>query len=476
MHLASPRAIAFAPVEAATLPWTLAGAPRLTIVVKVTFRLRHGGTAVLVAPEPIEHEDDHVDDDLERSLRAASDLAPFLPMGGVVLTGHALAPGGRPVGSLAVRLALVADATLVDKTILVLGDRAAEGLEPAPFTSMPLVYERARGGPLVADNPIGLGPASDRRPNLVHPSEPERPACFGPIPQSWPRRRELAAGHRASVPGEPLALSSELDFRALHPAPNDQWTPYLRGDEWLVLEHLTAERARLETRLPSVRALARFRASADTPLMPVPLVADTLLVDADRERASLLFRGHVALEPSSRLGDCVFHTTLERPGLEPEWAEPTRALSAPRLEPFADARAPHEADDPLLSTQLDEPTPSAKAPALPFRAPLEVPRAPTFGAPPPSSPRAAAPPSSPHAPASLRDVHLEPEHDEEASEHDETGQMLRPALPILPFGAPPRSTLDAPLPPPPPWLEGDPPSPTLELEPRAHDPERPRRG
>lgn len=508
MHVALRRSIVLAPVETALLPWTLAGAPRLTIVVKATFHLRHGGTAVLVAPDPLEHEDDHVDDDLERSLRAASDLAPYLPMGGVVLTGHAVAPGGRPVSTLAARLALLADTALVDKTIHVSGDLRPGATEPAPFTSMPLVYERAYGGPGVADNPIGVGGAgsasASRRPNLTHPDDPTRPACFGPIPRTWPRRRALFEGLADAAPGGALELSRDLDFRAFHPAPADQWTPLLRGDEWLVLEHLSPQHARLETRLPSVRALARFAGpSTAGAFVPVPLVADTLLVDADRGRASLLFRGHVELDPESARGECVFHTTLEHPGLAPEWAEPRVPSSAPDPASRARPSAPHvahaqptpssprhvaptlaEDDDPLLSTQLDEPAP--KAPALPFRAPLEVPRAPTFGAPPPSSPHS-GPRSSPgpHAEHGALDREHDQAHDREhahahahdhESDHDETGQMLRPVLPALPFEPPrpreprpvepaPASQPNAPLPPPPPWLASEPAASTLELTP-----------
>ncbi|WP_437926971.1 DUF2169 domain-containing protein [Sorangium sp. So ce291] len=188
--------VALNPVSCGAVLWRAGGLLRVTVVVKATFSLSADGDAALLAAEPIEREDRHHDEDPSRSLRAASDTAPYLPGAGVVLTGQAHAPRGAPVAALSARLALFRDRPLLDKTIHVFGDVAPGSDTPGPFQTMPLVYERAQGGPSFPWNPVGLSDASDgaradalrpamysgrTRPNVVNPASPHRPAAFGPI-------------------------------------------------------------------------------------------------------------------------------------------------------------------------------------------------------------------------------------------------------------------------------------------------------
>ncbi|XXY55211.1 DUF2169 domain-containing protein [Sorangium sp. So ce269] len=179
-------------------------------------------------------------------MRAASETAPYLPGAGVVLTGRAHAPRGAPVAALSARLALFRDRPLLDKTIHVFGDVAPGSDTPGPFQTMPLVYERAQGGPSFPWNPVGLSDASAdalrpamysgrTRPNLVNPASPHRPAGFGPIAPHWPLRRRLfgsfepRATRLSAQPGSPgadpavaegaksaqvLEIPDDFDFRA----------------------------------------------------------------------------------------------------------------------------------------------------------------------------------------------------------------------------------------------------------------------
>src|SRR4051794_3274115 len=91
----------------------------LTVVCKATFTLAPSEWPLAPAQEPICEEDTHRDSDAARSLREASDLAPFKQAADVVLVGHAYAPGGKPVKSLVARLLLGE----IDKPIQVFCDR-----------------------------------------------------------------------------------------------------------------------------------------------------------------------------------------------------------------------------------------------------------------------------------------------------------------------------------------------------------------
>ncbi|WP_437832517.1 DUF2169 domain-containing protein [Sorangium sp. So ce1153] len=352
--------VALNPVSCGAVLWRAGGLLRVTVVVKATFALSADGDAALLAPEPIEREDRHHDEDPSRSLRAASETAPYLPGAGVVLTGHAHAPRGAPVAALSARLALFRDVPLLDKTIHVFGDVAPGSDTPGPFQTMPLVYERARGGSSFPWNPVGLSDASDgaradaprpavysgrTRPNLVNPVSPHRPAAFGPIAPHWPLRRRLFGGvepratRLSAQPGSPgadpaaaasaesaqvLEIPDDFDFRALDPAPFDQQIPFLQGDEWIVMDNLNAGRARVQTRLPSARArVRRHRVSAAGASGPqeISLSADMLLIDTDRQIASLVWRGNFAIESQDVIRDIRLFAGVETSTVTIPWPD-----------------------------------------------------------------------------------------------------------------------------------------------------------
>ncbi|WP_438033939.1 DUF2169 family type VI secretion system accessory protein [Sorangium sp. So ce204] len=326
--------VALNPVSCGSVLWRIGGVLRVTILVKATFAFGAGDGADLVAPEPVEREDRFHDDDPSRSLRSASDTAPYLPGAGVVLTGHAHASDATgPVIGLSARLALFRGGPLLDKTIHVFGDPTPGSIAPTPFQRMPLVYERAAGGPSHPWNPVGVSEAGEgaldpamgprrARPNLVNPASSHRPACFGPIAPHWPLRKRLFNGfepgatRRSAQLGSPgadpaaagraevLDLPADFDFRAFNPAPFDQQIPFLQGDESIILENLSAGRAFIWPRLPSARArVRRYRIDAERAggSQEIPLVADTLVIDGDRQIASLVWRGNFATESEEAL-------------------------------------------------------------------------------------------------------------------------------------------------------------------------------
>src|SRR5262249_10917528 len=136
----------------------------ITVIVKGTFDLMHGGKARARPESDLTTGDVHHDDDPERSLVYPSDFAIQKPKADVTLKGHAHALNGP---------ATVLHATFrfgdkktngFERSIAIIGDRtwqksvvATAPSDPKPFTSMPLVYERAFGGPAFPGNPAGRG-------------------------------------------------------------------------------------------------------------------------------------------------------------------------------------------------------------------------------------------------------------------------------------------------------------------------------
>jgi uncharacterized protein YjbI with pentapeptide repeats len=278
--------------------WRTAGASWVTVIVKATFDLVHGQLATLTTPREIVREDRY----RERtgSLEDASEMAPYLPSAGVLLAGHACAPGGRAAPTAAARLAIVRERPLLDKTVHVFGDRAPGATHAQPFVKMPLVYERAYGGAGTPENPAGVGSAgTGAQPNVLDTRSPQRPAGFGPISRYWPARKRLLGGgdERGLLASDP-AIPERFDWRYFHAAPPDQQIELLRGDEWIVLDGLHPTLPRVQSRLPSAVGRARWHVATPSgigPAQAIELAADTLVIDADRLICSVVWRGRFPL-------------------------------------------------------------------------------------------------------------------------------------------------------------------------------------
>lgn len=296
------------------------GAWALTAIIKATYRLEPLRSPLSDAQELPADEDNHWDHDPARSLYAPSDRVPFKRRPEVLLVGHAFAPGGRPVRSLVARLQVGE----MDKSIEVWCDRvfAQDGqlLEGRPFTTMPLRWERAAGGPGTW-NPVGMrfdaSPdlyGAVAVPNLQPPGhhvasrgETFAPIGVGPVAPTWPSRAgrltpESAAGWAARWFA--LPLPEGLDASFFSSAPPDQQVDELRPDERIVLENLHPAHPRLVTNLAGVtpRAVAeRVEGTREE----VRLVADTLWIDTDRGVATLVWRGSIGLRQPQEAGRVV---------------------------------------------------------------------------------------------------------------------------------------------------------------------------
>jgi hypothetical protein len=311
--------VSFSPLRVASIVWQpRPGAWMLTAVCKATYQLLPMESRLVEDQDELTPADGHWNDDETRSLRAPSDLAPFKARADIVLVGHAHAPQQQPVASLTARL-IVGE---IDKSIEVFCDRAwtQEGQlrEGARFTRMLLCYERAAGGP-DSWNPVGL--RADARPdrygmvaipNLqppgIHVSSPgDRfdPVGFGPIAPTWPGRTWRLPRHATDFSHrswQDAPLPEGMDGSYFNVAPADQQVDVLRSNERIILENLHPEHPRLSTSLPGgvsyPRAIVERGGSADV----LPLRCDTLVIDADRGRCTLTWRGQVPLEHPNQPG------------------------------------------------------------------------------------------------------------------------------------------------------------------------------
>ncbi|WP_437934757.1 DUF2169 domain-containing protein [Sorangium sp. So ce341] len=408
--------------------------PVLTVACRATFVLRPGEAVLAEQQEPLADAERPYPDGASRGVYAPADLIPMKPHADVVLVGHAFAPERQPVRSLVVRLAVGE----VDKRIEVFCDRHLDphgALREGPrFASMPLVYERAAGGPQTS-NPIGVRPdARDLHgrlalPNLQPPgleiasaSDSIPPIGFGPIASGWPSRRAplgpTAAG-RLPESWQDQILPGDLDPEYFQAAPRDQQVQALQPDERIVLENLHFQHARLVTRLPGIRPRAFVEGSSAA--QGVAMRADTLWIDASRGLCTMTWRGQIRLEHAAQPIHVL--VAMEEPGLPLTWervaqlrGEAADATQLAALEPEGDRRT--------VAVPL-EMTPARRSP-LPFAA-AQGGRAPLDSAPdgmglPFRSPGAPPPPRMPVPPA---------------PSDDGTETIAMPAAPEVSFSAAP---------------------------------------
>ena len=323
----------------------------LTVVVKATFDLVADGPARMRREADPPTGDVHHDDDIEQSLGYASDFAFFKPRADVTVVGHAHAPGGSSA-ACRVTLRFGAGSSRIERSIHVLGDRVwqrALGVslsptEPAPFASMPLVYERAFGGPSHPANPLGAG--AERLPNLEDPDRPivgpgdtPPPVCFAPVPPTFPSR----AGKLGTYDGRWLAtrwpyFPEDFDWAHFQSAPTPQQLDWLQGDEPFEIAGMRSDHPIVRGRLPGrrVQCFAQHTAETGGALREVLLRLDTAAFDMDRMKVNLVWRGiyEVSDEEAPEIATLLFATSdLRDPATTLEQAKEKLRVAWTPMEP-----------------------------------------------------------------------------------------------------------------------------------------------
>ncbi|MFK7985620.1 MAG: DUF2169 domain-containing protein [Sandaracinaceae bacterium] len=304
------------PMNFGFLTWPFRpGKTSMVLVMKASFEIVNRGFARLAETQPHCHGPVYFDDDPEQSLRLEGDFALVKPAGEMLLAGSCHPPDApTPVSTVAVSVGPVR------LGLGVIGDRHWKGgvlgaspTEPLPFESMPLRWERAFGGPGIADNPQGCGLEKVERdgkqvvplPNLeqlqrpiASPKDRPRPAAAFPIAPTWPSRLARAGTYdRVWTETRFPYFPDDFDPRFFHAAPELQrlrgrfWT----GTEEIAIRHLLPGRPFVTTRLPGLRARGFVEREIDgrTRFSEVPLVLDTIVVDGDSERIVCTWRGSV---------------------------------------------------------------------------------------------------------------------------------------------------------------------------------------
>lgn len=308
------------PFRVRSLLWQpRAGAWAATIVCKATFELAPGASPLIPTPKSAPEAELQAAGDPRWLLELATDHAPLKRSPEVLVVGHVYAPTGTAETSLVARLSVGE----VDKRIQVFGDRylTREGalVGPGRFMKMPLLWERAAGGPGTS-NPVGVrtgagAPAAGGgrvalpnfepvgRPLTTH-DEAVPPVGFGPTAPSWPGRMARLHRHAATwdvAHWRERPLPEEVDFAYFNAAPADQALKELTGGERIELENLHPRFARLVTSLQGVTPGARASVEGGA-LRDVHLRCDTLVIDTDRGTATLVWRGNVPLSQPEQVG------------------------------------------------------------------------------------------------------------------------------------------------------------------------------
>ena len=248
------------------------------------------------------------------SLKHDTDMVPVKTTTDVIVAGHAHAPDSRPT--------TYSDAGLrvgnLVKTLRITGDRQwgpAGASSPQPFTTMPLLYERAFGGvDLRSDkperdwdwrNPVGRGFfVSDRHardqylPNIEYAdqlvtswNDRPTPAGFGPIACHWQPRVSLAGTYdddweRTRKPLVPDDLRDEF----YQCAATDQRAPaFLRGGEPVWLRNLAAS-GDLQFALPRIHLGFETRFYGGGSVLHPQRLLHTVVFEPDDLRVSLVWQ------------------------------------------------------------------------------------------------------------------------------------------------------------------------------------------
>ena len=244
--------------------------PYHVVIVKATFALPEDPrqpVEAVAAQLPVVSSDEYYKGDVTGSVYVESDLVSFKPRADVVVFGTAYAPAGRAVKALDASLRVGS----LRKTIRVFGDRRWSlpsrlammpvMSDPEPFTTMPLIDERAFGGfthkgqAWCSENMIGRGIIGKKElvdgallPNLENPrnliqswKDEPHPTGFGWRRKDTDSRRHYQGTFSNQDPGDEnfrLPKDFQHDFyNGAHP--DLQVAGYLRGDEEVELQHLT---------------------------------------------------------------------------------------------------------------------------------------------------------------------------------------------------------------------------------------------
>ncbi|MCA9573268.1 MAG: DUF2169 domain-containing protein, partial [Myxococcales bacterium] len=152
-------------------------------------------------------------------------------------------------------------------------------------------------------------------------------------------------------------------------APSDQQTPFLRGDEWILIENMNPRAPMLRTLLPGASAVARILGLSSFGIregLPLAMEADTLHVNGDDETCTVTWRGTFPVPHEDALSAVRIVAGVKLPGAPIVWPDPeelAQAFARGSADEGSGTTAASTVDTLTLS---DEDVISAQPEALPF--------------------------------------------------------------------------------------------------------------
>ncbi|MFO0617906.1 MAG: DUF2169 domain-containing protein [Polyangiaceae bacterium] len=356
-------AVTRSPFLAFTLPWQRdAGRDVRAVIVKGTFDLVPGGPATLRREGDVPSGDVQSSDHPESTLLYPSDFAIFKPRADVLLVGHAYAPrAGATIAEVGFRFGPKSGASArkgFARRLAVFGDRRWQRAlvrvspgAPSAFKSIPMLYENAYGGPGHARNPVGLGRADDRLPNLElvdeiigSPDDAPDPACFAGVPPSWfARRARLGTYDAAWQSARWPYFPADFDWSYFQSAPASQQLESIAGDEAFEIVGMHPTLPVLGGSLGGVapRCFAQRSRAGGGAFQEILLRIDTVVFDPDAMKINVVWRGLLDVRDDD--ASCVAGLFVLQHDLaaEPLGLEAARALHRAELAPV-----PPIVDDP----------------------------------------------------------------------------------------------------------------------------------
>lgn len=256
--------------------------------------------------EPVRFIDEPRGDPVRSSIAFESDISPFKPRVDVIVEAAAHAAPGHTATRALVSLRL-AD---IHKTLRVMGDRSSlRDASPMPFTTLPIVYERALGGSTprgeaCVENPVGVGwrgatsvdmSVATTAPNIEY-ADPRTarhggralPAGFGIVARHWQPRVGFAGTYDAAwLDATWPLLPRDFDPLFHQVAPLDQQTASVSGGEIVELTNVTPS-GRWRFRLPTLDVPVHLVHEDRVESRPVRI--DTVAIDAYRRIVTLKWR------------------------------------------------------------------------------------------------------------------------------------------------------------------------------------------
>jgi len=277
-----------------------------TFFIKGTFQLQSNAQSIPWPDKPLLPSGDQPVP--KGGVRYSSDFVPYKEHGEWALVGKAHGP---PVATTSYTVSVKIGET--KKELLIHGERQwvtsmlgeSPGLAAGPAGPVELSYAEAWGGPKEALNPSGCGAETERLPRIELPGMPvvsrqgSTPGGVAPIPPAWPQRHSRLGHYDGNWLKERWPwFPEDFDVHYFQGSPASQWIDgFWRGDEEIELHHLLKDQPHFQSALPGLKGfcyLERKEAPPGSALEEVPLMLDTIWIDADQMQLALVWRGRTA--------------------------------------------------------------------------------------------------------------------------------------------------------------------------------------